>query len=309
MQDKMKGVLYGAVAASSYGMNPLFALPLYNHGVGVNSTLFYRYVIAVVFLFLWIKIKKHSFYITIRQCWKLFWLGILFSLSSLFLFMSYNYMDAGVASTILFIYPVLVAMIMTVFYKEKLTLQTGLSIMCTLFGVYFLYTGKPNGNLDLFGMLLVFLSALSYAIYIVAVNKTSLKYLQPEKLTFYVLLFGSIVYIINTGFCTNIETIPAWYLWINAFGLALLPTIVSIETMAVSIKLLGATPAAILGTLEPVTALFFGVTVFHEVLTFKIIYGIILILAAVVGVILKPDYHKWIFLKPGHDTENCDNNQ
>ena len=103
MQDKMKGVLYGAVAASSYGMNPLFALPLYSHGVGVNSTLFYRYVIAVVFLFLWIKIKKHSFYITIRQCWKLFWLGILFSLSSLFLFMSYNYMDAGVASTILFI--------------------------------------------------------------------------------------------------------------------------------------------------------------------------------------------------------------
>ena len=65
---------------------------------------------------------------------------------------------------------------------------------------------------------------------------------------------------------------------------------------------------AILGTLEPVTALFFGVTVFHEVLTFKIICGIILILLAVIGVILKPDYHKWIFLKPGHDTETGESN-
>ncbi len=309
MQDRLKGVIYGSIAASSYGMNPLFALPLYSHGVGVNSTLFYRYIIAVIFLFLWIKIKKHSFYITIRQGVKLFFLGILFSLSSLFLFMSYNYMDAGIASTILFIYPVIVAVIMMIFYHEKLTLQTFLSIICTLFGVFFLYTGKPNGHLDLFGVFLVFLSALSYAIYIVAVNKTSLKYLQPEKLTFYVLLFGSLVYIVNTGFCTSIDIIPQCYLWINAFGLALLPTIVSIETMAVSIKLLGATPAAILGTLEPVTALFFGVIVFQEILTFKIICGIALILIAVIGVILKPDYHQGIFLKPGHDTENCENKQ
>ena len=305
---KTKGFACGIIAAVTYGMNPLFTLPLYEEGLNADSVLFYRYGLAIVLLVLLMKWKGESFRLQKKEIIPLVLAGLIFSSSSLLLFLSYNYMDAGVASTILFIYPVLVAMIMTVFYKEKLTLQTGLSIMCTLFGVYFLYTGKPNGNLDLFGMLLVFLSALSYAVYIVAVNKTSLKYLPPEKLTFYVLLFGSIVYIINTGFCTNIETIQAWYLWLNAFGLALLPTIVSIETMAVSIKLLGATPAAILGTLEPVTALFFGVTVFHEVLTFKIICGIILILAAVVGVILKPDYHKWIFLKPGHDTENCDNN-
>ena len=304
MQDKLKGAIFGSIAAASYGMNPLFALPLYFNGVGVNSVLFYRYILAIIFLFITIKTKRHSFFVTIRQLWKLFFLGLLFSVSSLFLFMSYNYMDAGIASTILFIYPILVAIIMAIFYRERPSLQTIICIILTALGVLFLYYGKANAPLNLYGVFLVFLSALSYALYIVGVNKTSLKYLPPEKLTFYVLLFGSLIYIISTKFCTSLDMIPHWYLWINAVGLALLPTIVSIEAMTISIKLLGATPAAILGTLEPVTALFFGVVVFHETLTPKIICGIILILLAVIGVILKPDYHKDLFLKPGHNTED-----
>ena len=107
--NKTKGFLLGAIAAASYGMNPLFTLPLYSAGMSVDSVLFYRYALAIVVLGIMMKMQKQSFAIKKADVLPLCIMGLLFSFSSLFLFMSYNYMDAGIASTILFVYPVLVA--------------------------------------------------------------------------------------------------------------------------------------------------------------------------------------------------------
>ena len=117
--NRLKGFTYGAVAAASYGMNPLFALPLYGAGMSVDSVLFYRYFFAVVMLGILMKVKKQSFALKKADILPLAVMGLLFSFSSFFLFESYNYMDAGIASTILFVYPVLVAIIMAVFFHEK----------------------------------------------------------------------------------------------------------------------------------------------------------------------------------------------
>ena len=113
--------------------------------------------------------------------------------------------------------------------------------------------------------------------------------MDANKLIFYVMLFGSFIYIVNSKCFLNFELIQTPLLWINAFALAILPTIVSLAAMTESIKIIGATPAAILGALEPVTALFFGVAVFHEHLTTRIIGGICAILTAVILIVVKKD--------------------
>ena len=110
--NKTKGFILGAIAAASYGMNPLFTLPLYSAGMSVDTVLFYRYSLAVIVLGIMMKFQKQSFAIKRVDVLPLCIMGLLFAFSSLFLFMSYNYMDAGIASTILFVYPVLVAIIM-----------------------------------------------------------------------------------------------------------------------------------------------------------------------------------------------------
>lgn len=288
---KLTGGLYGAAAAACYGMNPLFALPLINNGIGVNSVLFYRYVFAVLLFGLWAKfVKKVSLKITLKEFISLFIMGILFSFSSLTLFMSYTYIDAGIASTILFIYPVLVAILMAVFFRERLCLAAIISIIMTTIGIGLLYNGKIGESLNIIGVILVFISALTYALYIIGVkNIPVIKHLNSAKLTFYVMLFGLLVYIYNLKFCTELQIIDKPILWLSALALSILPTIVSLETMTISIKLIGSTPAAVLGALEPVTALFFGVVVFHEQLTLRIIVGIITILIAVLMIILSKD--------------------
>ena len=289
--EKTRGYVLGAVAAASYGLNPLFALPLYEAGLDPDSVLFYRYLLAVIMLGTLMAVRRQSFALSRRDLLPLAVMGLLFSFSSLTLFASYNYMDAGIASTILFLYPVMVAVIMAVCFRERITAVTVLSILLALAGIALLYRSGDGATLSLVGVGLVFLSSLCYAIYIVGVNRSSLCELPTEKLTFYALLFGLSVYLVRLRGVADLQMIPSPLLWINAFSLALFPTIISLVTMAGAIRRIGSTPTAILGALEPVTALFFGVLVFHEQLTLRILTGVVLILVAVTLIIAGKSLH------------------
>ena len=289
MKRRTIGLLNGTIAAASYGTNPLFALPLYTGGIGVNSVLFYRYAFAVLIYGLWLKfVKKTALKITFKEGIALFILGLFFSLSSLTLFEAFKYIEAGIACTILFIYPVLVAIIMMIFFKEKITKTVVFSILLTSVGIGLLYNGKSGITLNLHGVALVLSSALLYALYIVAVkNVKIIKHIKADKLSFYVMLFGLAVYIYNLKFCTQLQILDRPFLWLCTIGLSLFPTIISLETIAISIKLVGSTTTAILGALEPLTAIFFGVMFFHEQLTIKICIGVFLILFGVLLIITR----------------------
>lgn len=288
-QEKKRriGLTYGAFASASYGTNPLFALPLYAAGIGVNSVLFYRYALALAIYFFWLKfIKQISLKITLKESLILLILGLFFSLSSYTLFDAFKYIEAGIACTILFIYPVLVAVIMAIFFKEKITKTVITSIALITVGISLLYHGKEGATLNLHGVLIVILSALLYSLYIVGVkNIKQVRHMNSAKMTFYVMLFGLILYIINLNFCTELQPLTSPVLWLYAVCLALFPTIISIETINVAIKLIGSTTTAILGSLEPLTALFFGVVIFHEQLTLRIILGIVAVLFGVILII------------------------
>lgn len=289
MNVKVKGVTLGSIAAASYGLNPLFALPLYADGMTADSMLFYRYVFAIVLMGGMMLLQGRSFHIRKRELLSLAMMGLVFSASSLLLFLSYQHMDAGIASTILFMYPVLVALIMWMFFHERADVLTWVCIALAFIGICLLYRGKPGAPLSMVGIVLVLLSSLSYAIYIVGVNRSVLKKMNSETMTFYALVFGSLLYVIRL---TSIDSAAGTFhfalqqpttswLWINLVCLALFPTIISLVTMNLSIHYIGSTPAAILGALEPITALVIGVFVFGETLTLRIILGITLVLLAV----------------------------
>ena len=249
--------------------------------------MFYRYAIALILYAVWLKfVKQISLKISIKEAGILLILGLFFSLSSFTLFDAFKYIEAGIACTILFIYPVLVAVIMAVFFKEKITKTVISSISLITVGITLLYHGKDGATLNLYGVLIVLLSALLYSLYIVGVKNIKIvRHMNSAKMTFYVMLFGLIVYITNLNFCTELQPLSSPILWLYAVGLALFPTIISIETINVAIKLIGSTTTAILGSLEPLTALFFGVVIFHEQLTPRIILGIIAVFFGVILII------------------------
>ena len=294
MKRRTAGILNGAIAAASYGTNPLFALPMFAKGIGVNSVLFYRYAIAVAVYFFWLKfVKKTSLKITPKEAVWLIVFGLFFFFFFLTLFEAFKYIDAGIACTILFIYPLLVAIIMTLFFHEKITKTVIFSIILTSAGIALLYHGKTGMTLNLHGVGVVLLSALLYALYIVGVkNVKTIKHMKTDKLSFYVMLFGLLVYIYNLDFCTKLQVINTPFLFLCTVGLALFPTIISLETLSIAIKLIGSTTTAILGALEPLTAIFFGVLFFHEKLTVRICIGVALILFGVFLIITRKQHSK-----------------
>ena len=279
---KIVGYILGAIAAASYGLNPSFALPLYAAGVNPDSVLTLRYGIAIIMVGAMMLIKGESFRIPRKSILPLLCLGLLMSLSSFTLFESYNYMAAGIASTMLFVYPIMVAVIMAAVYHERLSLLTVLCIMVATGGIALLYNSEEGTTLSFVGTLFVMASALSYAIYLVAVGRKAFQGIPTLTLTFYELLFGSLLFagrFVSGAYTFTPPTTPI--LWACAAALALFPTVISFFCTARAINLVGSTPTAILGALEPVTAVVMGILFFGETVSVRELIGIIMILAAV----------------------------
>ena len=209
---RLKGYLLGIIAAASYGTNPLFALPLYQAGMSPDGVLFLRYMMALPVLALMIVLRGQTFRITWRQCLILVIMGMLVAVSSLTLFCSYNYMDVGIASTILFVYPIMVAVIMAAVFHEHISPVTILCIGIATAGIAMLMKAPDGSMVSLAGVVLAVLSALTYAVYIVAVNKTSLVRVATLTITFYVLLFGVSLFAVRLQMAGGplIPHLPDW---------------------------------------------------------------------------------------------------
>lgn len=296
------GYLAGIITGVTYGMNPLFAMPVLGAGVSVETVLFVRYAVAVLVLGLVILSTHKSFAVSRKQLGWLAMLGVLFACSSLFLFLSYNYIPSGIATTIIFLYPTLVALIM-VFLKVFPTWQTWVSIVVTFIAILFLCNYDSSQPVHYEGMVLAFLSALSYAFFIVLINrKKCLQELSNDVLTFYALIAGSIVFgcIAFVGnhsgkisLLNDFNTICAHSsLWLNLILLAVIPTVISTATLAASTKIIGATKASVMGVFEPLTAILIGTMVFGEKMSWNIAIGIVLSVFAICFMILCPGKKK-----------------
>ena len=287
MNNKVKGYLFAAISAATYGMNPLFALPLYEGGIDLYSVLFFRYLFAIPILAIMLKIRRRDFSIEKADIAPLIILGILFALSSITLFSSYHHMDAGIASTILFVYPIMVALIMFFFFKEKISAKTIACIAVALLGIALLCKSGEGAVVSIKGVLFVLGSALSYSIYIVFVNKSRINKMATIKVTMYVLTVGWIIFAAKSLIDGQLKTPSSeeWYLWFCVLALSIFPTIISLICTTEAIQCIGSTPTAILGVLEPVTAVFFGVVIFGEILTTRIVIGLILVITSVTFVV------------------------
>ena len=287
-----KGVICGILAAVCYGTNPFGALPLYEEGVNTSSVLFYRFSMAVVMLGVMLLVERKSFRINRQELIVLGSLGLLFAASCITYYESFLLMDAGIASTILFVYPVMVAGIMAVFFKERITFSTVTAILLALGGIGLLYQGDGETSLSTMGIILVILSALCYAIYIVVVNQSSIR-MSSLKLTFYVLFICMFVLLAYsfTSSDLHLQLPPSPRAWFYACWLGLVPTILSLVLMTIAVHEVGATPTAIMGALEPLTAVAIGVLVFGEALTVQLVIGIVLILSAVLLIVLGKNFH------------------
>ena len=287
---RILGYIAGILAGISYGTNPLFGKALMESGVPVMVMLFFRYAFAALFLAALMLFKKESFQAKRNNLGLLILLGLFFAGSSITLFCSYEFIPSGLATTLIYLYPVMVALMM-VFLRIYPGWQTWTAIAVTFVGIVLLST--PSGDVPIrpVGVLLAVGSALCYSFYLVIINRSKrIRNVSEHTLTFYSLVTGAVLFaVIRTvqggGMLTGIDTLSDWG---NLIGLAIIPTMVSMLTIAISSRYIGPTKTAVLGVFEPLTAILIGTLLFGEALTTKMAAGIALCVAAVIFMIVKP---------------------
>lgn len=283
---RVKGYALAGVSAVTYGMIPLFALPLKKVDFSFDAVLFYRFLFTAIIAGGYLAIKKIDLRINIKEFGALILLGLMYTGSSHFLFVGYDHMPAGVASTILFMYPVFVALIMGIFFNEKLSWVMWVAIALALLGVGVLGSGEGGFSITPIGLGIVLLSALSYALYMVAVNKSAVRDMNGMKVTFYSMTICTLFFLISALAKGEFQPIPSVEVGVNLVLFGVVTTALSLIAMILAIKLIGSTPTAVMGSLEPVVAVAISVVIFGESFTSSLLIGIVLIVGAVTLTVL-----------------------
>jgi len=282
MKDIVKGYLAAFISAATYGMIPLFMIPIKQQGFSVDVALFYRFITASLFIMLYLFYRKETLRITPREVFLFLILGLLYAISAEFLFIAYDLLSPGIASTIFFMYPLIVALALGIFFKERITFPTILALFIVLIGVFLLSVKDvTNFSINYVGAGVSLLGAVSYALYMLIVNKS-------KKVSFYSTLFSSVYFLVKLWIIGTPLPIPEVKMSLLLTSFGIVTTLFSIITLIYAIRMIGSTPTAIIGVMEPIVAVAISIWIFQqESLTTNLIIGVLLIIIAVMIDILK----------------------
>lgn len=293
---KFNGVFYASLSSASFGFSPLFSLGLLAAGLSGFDVLSYRWLIAGLVLMIYAFFKKKSLRInSFSEGWKIAILSILRSITSITLLIGYANISSGIASTINFMYPVIVTICMMLFFGEKRSFMDIVAILVSIFGVYLLASGDSimvEGGNTRVGLICSLISAFSFAAYYIAMKQMRADKIEVVKFTTWVMLLSALYFIVCAFiFEGKITMITGGKNWLNILGLGLWATMVSNITGVKAIRRIGPTHTSILGALQPVTAVILGVLFLGEHLYIRSCIGITLILAAVSVVVMHQKKH------------------
>ena len=286
----LNGLFYAAISSASFGFSPLFSIGLLTAGLSNTDILSYRWAIAGLVLMIYAAVKKKTLRLnSFEEFWKIGLLSALRALTSITLLIGYANIASGVATTINFMYPVIVLLCMMLFHGEEKSFINLGAIGLSIVGVYLLASGdglRIDGGNTTLGLVCSIISAVSFAAYYILIKRLRADKIEVVKFTTWIMMLSAL-YFITAGLISHgkITIVTNGKLWLYILGLGLWATMVSNFTGVKAVRRIGPTLTSILGALQPLTAVALGVLFLDEHLGFKTITGMILIMISVMLVV------------------------
>ncbi|MBO5107388.1 MAG: DMT family transporter [Bacteroidales bacterium] len=293
----LNGIFYACISSASFGFSPLFSIGLLAAGLSNSDVLSYRWALAAIVLMVYAAVKGKTLRInSLDEAWKIALLSGLRALTSVTLLIGYANIASGIASTINFMYPVIVVFWMMLVHGEQKSWINLAAIALSILGVYLMASGdglKIEGGNTALGLACSIISAVSFAAYYILMKRTRADKIEVVKFTTWIMIMCAVYFIIG-GLIVDggITLVHDGKLWLYILGLALWSTMISNFTGVKAVRRIGPTLTSILGALQPLTAVILGVLFLDEHLGFKSIAGIVLILAAVLMVVTHQNMKK-----------------
>lgn len=296
MNSQLRGVVNGIISGVSFGMIPLFSIPVIAAGMDNVSILVYRFLFGSAAMLAILLLRKTNMRVSLSELLRIVSLAIFYITTALATLECYKYLSSGIATALVYTDPIWCALIGLAFLGDKFSIKLTSSILLASLGVMMM-TGvfSGDGTFSMIGLLLGLASGLAYGIYLILVPRLKVKHIASLKLTFYVFFTGMWL-LIAYSLMTNggVEEVPDSSCWLDLALLGLIPTAISNICVTVSLKLIDSTIVAILGAFEPLTAMVVGVVILGEPLGFIGVVGGMLILVAVAILTINPQRLKLI---------------
>lgn len=285
--NKITGVTYAVVSSTTFGLIPLFTISLMAVGVSSPTILCYRFLLAAVAMAAIMFFTRRSFRLAPDEVAVVALLAVLYASTAILLLESYKCIPSGIATTIHFLYPLAVTLTMAWVFKERISSTIYIAVALSLVGVALLAWGNHTEGNFRRGVSFALLTVVTYAAYIVGVMRSRASRVDSIVLTFYVLAFGALLFLLYAMATSGIEAVHSAASWRDLIMLALVCTVLSDYTLILAIKRIGSTRTSILSSMEPLTAVVVGVVYFGERIDTTSVVGLLLVICAVVVVIVQ----------------------
>lgn len=272
------GVLLVLISASSFALMPILAVYAYKGNANLYTILFLRFALASLLLFSYLVYKKKSVAVKLPLLLKLIFIGaVLYTLQSSLYFASVKYIPVSLQALFFYTYPVFVAILAIVIYKERLNPRLMTAIAISLTGMC-LVIGTSFHNINLLGAFLALGAAIVYAIYLNLSNRV-LSEISPDVATAYVSLSATAAFLVTGSVTHSLNFYFQPSAWFPIIGIAFFSTAVAILTLFRGMELLGSTRASILSIVEPLVTITISSLLFHDRLSATQWIGGLLVLA------------------------------
>lgn len=284
-KQTIKGYFLVILSAVIFGCLPMLVKGIYAEGVNSLSVIFFRNLLSAPVVGILAFCQHKTLRIPRKALPNVAAIGIMgCCVAPLLLFSSYSFIASGTATILHFVYPAAVVLGGILFFREKMTLGNIISVLTCVAGISLFYT--PGEPLDWRGSTLALVSGVAYAAYVLLLSHFRYREITGTLLNFYVFSINTVVMLIVCllgGILTVPTTLTGWGL---CFLLAIAVNVVAVAMFQQGTFLIGGARAAVLSTLEPITSVFMGALVFHEVISLRTALGSALVILASLLIVL-----------------------
>lgn len=258
-----KGKFCLIISAVLYGISPVLAAVAYRGGINGITLTFLRSSIAVPILLIMILADRRPLKLDRRSFINAAVLGVFGgALPILLLYLSYNYISTGLATTLHFIYPIITVIASAVIYRERMPRMILSAVVLVTVGIFMF--SDIDARSDKLGIILALLSGLFYSFYVIFIDRSGLDRLDYMVLTFYVMVIMSAATFIFGAVTRSLSFDFSPMSWSIAAVISLMVTLGAMPLFQAGVRYEGASAAGIMSTIEPVTSVALGAVFLGE---------------------------------------------
>ncbi len=280
------GILFAIIGVVLFSAKAVMVKMAYTYGIDHLTLLLFRMVFAFPFYLLIAFLTKPLHPKELRNkdyLWIVIFGFIGYYLASLFDFMGLQYLKAGLERIILFIYPTIVVLLSWFIFRKRITKLQVLAIGVTYFGVLITFWDEvgANENSILLGVFLIFLSAFTFASYLVGSGWLIPKF-GVMQFTSYAMIVSTICIVVHYLFINgfNLSSYPN-EVYLLGIAMAIFSTLIPSFLVSAAINRLGASAFSIFGSLGPVSTIILAFFFLDETISVLQIFGMMVVISGV----------------------------